>query len=74
METYGVKVDQALHAEVLARAEPLDIAAYSGFIQPRLTPIEEDGEVVDIQIEYPDNFVEQMLEYEDEYSMLPVVN
>lgn len=74
VETYGVKVDQALHAEVLARAEPLKIAAYSGFIQPRLTPIEEDGEVVDIQIEYPNDFVEQMLEYEDEYSLLPVVN
>ena len=74
VETYGVKVDQALHAEVLARTKPLNIAAYSGFIQPRLIAIEEDGEIVDVQIEYPDNFVDQMLEYEDEYAMLPVVN
>ena len=74
VETYGVKVDQALHAEVLARTEPLNIAAYSGFIQPRLIAIEQEGEIVDVQIEYPDSFIDQMLEYEDEYSMLPTVN
>ena len=74
VETYGVKVDQAMHAEVLARTEPLHIAAYSGFIQPRLVAIEDDGEIVDVHVEYPDSFVDQMLEYEDEYSMLPFVN
>jgi dipeptidyl-peptidase-3 len=74
VETWGVKVDPAMHAEVLARSEPLNIAAYAGFIQPRLVPIEEDGEIVDVQLEYPYDFVGQMLEYEDEYSFLPVVN
>jgi len=74
VETYGVKVDQALHREVLERVAPLDIAAYSGFIQPRLVPVTEGGEIVDIRIEYPDDFVAQMLEYERRYSYLPVVN
>jgi len=74
VETYGVKVDQGLHAEVLARSKPLNIAAYSGFIQPRLVPIEQEGEIVDVQIEYPDNFAKQMLDYEDEYAFLPVEN
>ncbi|MDH3400956.1 MAG: dipeptidyl peptidase 3 [Chromatiales bacterium] len=74
VETYGVKVDQELHAEVLARAEPLNIAAYSGFIQPRLIAIEQEGEIVEVKIEYPDSFLDQMLEYEDEYSMLPIEN
>jgi len=74
VETYGVKVDQALHTEVLARSKPLNIAAYSGFIQPRLVPIEEEGEIVDVQIEYPDDFAAQMLEYEDEFGFLPVEN
>jgi dipeptidyl-peptidase-3 len=67
-------VDQGLHAEVLARSKPLNIAAYSGFIQPRLVPIEQEGEIVDVQIEYPDNFAKQMLDYEDEYAFLPVEN
>ncbi len=74
VETYGVKVDQAIHAEVLARTEPLNIAAYSGFIQPRLIAIEQEGEIVEVNIEYPDSFIDQMLEYEDEYSLLPIEN
>ena len=37
VETYGVKVDRALHQEVLNRVAPLDIAPYSGFVQPRIT-------------------------------------
>ena len=74
VETYGVKVDQAMHAEVLERVEPLDIAAFSGFIQPRLVPVEEGGEIVDIIIEYPDDFPAQMLEMEENYGFLPVDN
>ena len=74
VETYGVKVDPALHAEVLARVEPLNIAPYSGFVQPRLVPVEKDGEIVDVKVEYPDNFTDQMLEYEKNYSFLPNTN
>ncbi len=39
VENYGVKVDQAIHTEVLARSEKLKTAPYAGFIQPRLVPI-----------------------------------
>jgi dipeptidyl-peptidase-3 len=74
VETYGVKIDQAIHREVLERAEPLDIAAYKGFIQPRLVPVMDGEEIVDVRVEYPDDFVAQMLEYERDYSFLPVVN
>jgi dipeptidyl-peptidase-3 len=74
VETYGVKVDQAMHAEVLARIEPLNIAAFSGFIQPRLVPVEEGGEVIDVKVEYPADFPGQMLELEENYSFLPVNN
>lgn len=74
VETYGVKVDPALHAEVLARVEPLNIAPYSGFVQPRLVPVEKDGEIVDVKVEYPDNYTDQMLEYEKNYSFLPNTN
>jgi dipeptidyl-peptidase-3 len=72
VETYGVRVDPAIHQEVLARVEPLNIAAYSGFMQPTLIPIEEDGEIIDVKVEYPDDFPEQMLAFEQNYSFLPI--
>jgi dipeptidyl-peptidase-3 len=74
VETYGVKVDQEMHKEVLERVAPLHIAAFSGFIQPRLVPVEEGGEIIDVKIEYPVDFPGQMLEYEKDYSFLPLVN
>jgi dipeptidyl-peptidase-3 len=74
IENYGVKIDPALHKEVLARYEKLGAAPYSGFIQPRLVPQVEDGKIVDVKIEYPDDFVEQMLEYGKNHSFLPHYN
>lgn len=74
VETYGVKVDQKLHKEVLDRYAALDTAPYSGFIQPRLMPVAEGDEITDIKVEYPDTFIEQMLEYGREYSFLPDYN
>jgi dipeptidyl-peptidase-3 len=74
VETYGVRVDQAMHQEVLDRVAPLNIAAYAGFIQPRLVAVEENGEIVDVKVEYPDDFPAQMIEYEREYSFLPHSN
>ena len=74
VETYGVKVDQALHEEVLARAEPLNIAPYKGFIEPRIVAVEVNGEIVDVVVEHPQDFVERMLELDDNYSFLPLDN
>ena len=71
VENYGVKVDQDLHKEVLARAEKLNIPPYGGFINPKLVPEkDENGEIIKINIEYPDNFANQMLEYAKEYGTL----
>jgi dipeptidyl-peptidase III len=74
IENYGVKVDPELHKEVLARYAKLNIAPYSGFIQPKLTPVMQNGQVVDVKISYPANFVQQMLEYGKNYSLLPDYN
>ncbi|HGG58023.1 MAG TPA: dihydrofolate reductase, partial [Nannocystis exedens] len=74
IETYGVKVDRALHQEVLSRYKTLDIAPYSGFIQPKLVPVYLEDDIVDVLIEYPLDFAEQMLYYADNYSFLPSVN
>lgn len=71
VENYGVKVDADLHAEVLSRSEKLKSAPYSGFINPELVPVlDENNEITDIIVEYPDNFKEQMLYYSKNYSFL----
>ncbi len=74
VEHYAVKVDPVMHAEVLERYAKLDIPAYSGFIGPRLVPVESGGRIVDVRIEYPDDFSAQMLEYAEKYSWLPTWN
>ena len=74
VETYGVQVDPELHAQVLERFEKLGIAPYGGFINPKLVPMMEGDEIVDVEIEYPDDFTEQMLYYGQEYSLLPTYN
>ena len=74
IETYGVKVDPDIHAEVLKRYARLGVPPYSGFINPELEPVMENGEVVDAEISYPDNFEKQMLYYAREYAFLPTFN
>lgn len=70
VEGYGVKVDQALLSEVHRRFAPLNIAPYKGFIQPRLVPVIKNGEITDVKVEYPTDFLGQMLEYGRQYSFL----
>ncbi len=74
VETYGVRVDAQLHEEVLDRYAALDEPPYSGFINPRLVPVRTNGEIVDVRIEYPEDFSEQMLEYANDYAFLPAWN
>lgn len=57
IETYGVKVDRNLHREVLRRYESLGVAPYAGFINPEYKLIEKDGEIVDVEIEYTEEFL-----------------
>ena len=57
-----------------ARYAALDVPAYSGFIGPRLVPVQNGDEIVDVRIEYPDDFASQMLEYADRYGLLPTWN
>jgi dipeptidyl-peptidase-3 len=74
VENYGVKIDAEIHKEVKERFSKLTVSAYKGFIQPKLIPVVEGGKFVDVKIEYPSSFSEQMLEYADRYSFLPNVN
>jgi dipeptidyl-peptidase-3 len=75
VETYGVKVDQDLHAEVLERNKQFNSAPYTGYVNPILVPeTNEAGEIIKITVEEPKGFVDQMLSYSEKYSFLPEVN
>lgn len=71
VETYGVQIDSALHAEVLQRYERLHLAPYKGFVNPVYTlQTDAEGNVTDVQIAYTEGYAEQMLRYSREYSNL----
>jgi len=74
VETYGVKVDAALHNEVLQRYKKLNLKPYRGFIQPRLVPVMDGDKITDVKVEYPQSFFQQMIEYGKKYSYLPIKN
>lgn len=71
VERYGVKVDPEVHAEVRARYAALNVPAFTGFMGPKLVPVKRGEEIVDVRIEYPEDFTAQMLEYADRYAYLP---
>lgn len=71
VENYAVKVDAALHAEVLERYSSLHLAPYKGFVNPVYTPqVDENGEITDVTVLYDEGYTEQMLRYSRDYSNL----
>jgi len=75
VETYGVKINQELHAEVLERYARLNLAPYRGFVNPKMQEVRNSaGEVTDIILDYSEGYVDQMLRYGKEYSFLPSYN
>lgn len=75
VENYGVKVDQAIHKEVLARNAKFKSAPYRGFVNPVIVPKTNDkGEIISFEMEYPKTFAEQMLYYSKNYGFLPLNN
>ena len=71
VERYAVKVDPGLHDEIIARYSKLGIPPYKGFINPVLIPLVDDaGNIVDIQVDYTETYVNQMLRYSKVYSTL----
>lgn len=75
VETYGVKVDKELHKEVLDRYNKLNIPPYKGFINPQLRAVKNEyDKIINVEIEYPLSFSEQMLYYAREHSFLPTYN
>ena len=74
IENYAVQVDTKIHQEVLERYKKLDLAPYSGFVNPKLEAVYQGDKIIDVTISYPDNFQQQMMEYGQDYGLLPVMN
>ena len=74
IEKYAVKIDPELHKEVRERYEALNIAPYSGMVNPEYELVMEGDKIVDVKVSYPANYIEQHLLYSKEYSFLPSIN
>ena len=75
VETYAVKIDPALHTEVLARYKKLNLAPYKGFVNPVYTPVKDaKGKISDVKVSYEEGYAEQMLRYSKDYANLPYIN
>ncbi|MBS6238525.1 MAG: dihydrofolate reductase [Bacteroides sp.] len=75
VENYAVKVDPALHAEVLERYKILNLAPYKGFVNPKYEAVvDAAGKITDVKVTYDEGYAEQMLRYSKDYSNLPSIN
>ena len=70
IETYAVKIDPELHKEVKERYNALGLKPYGGFINPDIVPVVKGGKVVDYQVNYPTDFLQQHLDYGKKYSFV----
>ncbi|QZT38883.1 dipeptidyl peptidase 3 [Halosquirtibacter xylanolyticus] len=70
VEQYAVKIDKELHKEVLDRYQKLEIPPYAGFLNPQLKPRYENDQIIDIDIDYDEDYTSQMVRYSSEYSFL----
>lgn len=69
VETYAVRIDPDLHAEVLERYRQLHLAPYKGFINPVYTPCyDAEGRWTDVKVDYTEGYAAQMLRYSRDYA------
>ena len=71
VEKYAVNINPDLHREILARYKKLNLAPYKGFINPKMTLVfDEEGNPIDVNLDYEESYTDQMLRYSDEYGTL----
>lgn len=70
VETYAINIDPELHKEVKARYDALGLKPYGGFINPDIVPVEKDGQIIDYQVIYNDDYLQQQLDYGRKYGIL----
>lgn len=73
VENYGVKVDQAIHKEVLDRNAQFNSPPYSGFVNPVIVPeMDENNEIKSFKVTQPKDFASQMLDYSKNFHFLKI--
>ena len=75
VEKYAINIDADLHQEILARYKTLNLAPYGGFINPTLSAVTNTaGDIIDVNVKYSEDYLDQMIRYGKDYSFLPVIN
>jgi dipeptidyl-peptidase-3 len=75
IEKYAIKIDLSLHQEIKSRYEKLNLAPYKGFVNPVYTPVlDGNGQIKDVKVSYNETYVEQMMRYSKQFSILPTNN
>jgi len=75
VETYGVKVNPILHAEVLERYKKLNLAPFRGFVNPVYSLVKnKKGEITDVIVSYTEGYAKQNMRYSKKFSVLPTYN
>lgn len=71
VQKYAVKVDPKLHKEILDRTSRLNLPPYRGFVNPTYKLVyDNNGNVIDVVVEYNEGYAEQMLRLSKEFSTL----
>lgn len=70
IENYAVNIDPLLHKEVRARYDALNLKPYGGFINPDIVPVVKEDKIVDYEIVYKDDYLQQQLDYGKVYRTL----
>ena len=64
LDRHGIHFDPDLRDQVVERVSGVNLASYTGFVMPKLEAVtDDDGEIVDVTISYPQDLTQQMLEY-----------
>jgi dipeptidyl-peptidase-3 len=64
VEKYAVKIDPALHKEVITRIEKLGLPSVTGFVQPELQLVQDaDGKITDVKTMHCRDLADQMLRW-----------
>ncbi len=64
VEKYGVKINPEWRDQVIKRAEAIDLADHYALVMPSLSLVKgKDGNITDVEISYPQDFMKQQLEY-----------
>jgi len=69
VEKHGIKINPKWRDQVIKRAEAIDLPDHYALVMPRLSLVKDkDGNRIDVEISYPQDFMIQQLEYSGKIS------